>query len=72
MDAMMTARQVRQTCGPVTDMTLWRWLRDESTGFPKPVYVNRRRYWRAAEVAAWWASRSKDAPPAPQRADQAA
>lgn len=70
--AMMTSRQVRELCGGVSDMSLFRWARDERAGFPRPVYFNRRRYWIAAEIEAWWASRSKDAPPAPQRTDQAA
>lgn len=70
--AMMTSAAVRETCGRVSDMTLHRWLRCERAGFPKPVYHNRRRYWIAAEIEAWWTNRSTDAPPAPQRTDQAA
>lgn len=52
MDAMMTSKQVREACGNVSDMTLWRW--SKADGFPAPIKLNRRRYWRAAEVAAWW------------------
>ena len=54
MDTMITSRQVRETCGRVSDMTIWRWLKDAN--FPQPVKVNRRRYWRADDVRAWWAS----------------
>lgn len=44
---------VRDICGGVSDMWLWRRLKDDPT-FPRPVYVSRRRYWREAEVREWW------------------
>lgn len=67
--SMMTSADVRQTCGGVSDMTIFRWLRDERAHFPRPVYVNRRRYWRADEIRQWWETRSDEAPPAPQRSE---
>lgn len=36
--------------GGVSGMTLWRWLHDESLGFPKPTVIRNRRYWDASEV----------------------
>ena len=69
MTTMMTARQVRELCGGVSDMSLHRYLKNSD--FPQPVYFNRRRYWRGEEVVAWWASRSEEAPPAPQRRETA-
>lgn len=56
MDMMLNSRQVRANCGGVSDMTLWRWL--NSADFPQPVTVNRRRYWRADAVQAWWNNRA--------------
>ena len=56
MDTMLTSRQVREACGNVSDMTIWRWLQE--AGFPQPIYQNRRRYWRAGDVAAWWDARA--------------
>lgn len=56
MDTMLTSRQVREKCGNVSDMSLWRWTRH--AGFPEPVRLNRRRYWRAGEVDAWWEARA--------------
>lgn len=44
---------VRELCGGISDMTLWRWLNDPRLGFPKPVYIARRRYWRYADVISW-------------------
>lgn len=53
MANLMTGPAVRETCGGVSDMTLWRWLNDEKLNFPKPIYISRRRYWREAEIIAW-------------------
>jgi predicted DNA-binding transcriptional regulator AlpA len=52
----LPARRVWERYG-VTSMTLWRWLRDESIGFPQPVYIGRFRYFRIAELEAWEAKR---------------
>jgi len=37
----------------VSDRTLDRWLANESLGFPKPLLINRRRYFRERELAEW-------------------
>lgn len=52
-DKRIPARDVRDICGGVSDMTLWRWLNDPALNFPKPIYIGRRRYWREADVSAW-------------------
>lgn len=44
-------------CGGVSSMTLWRWMNDPQKGFPRPIYVGRRRYWREADVIAWLEAR---------------
>lgn len=62
--AMITARTVREICGGVSDMSVHRWLK--GSGFPRPVYHNRRRYWREDEVRGWWANRSEAPPPSPR------
>jgi len=49
----ISAHDVRHICGGVSDMTLWRWLHDESLSFPRPIYIGKRRYWREADVIAW-------------------
>ena len=43
-DVLLTARQIRTRYGDVSDMCLWRWLRDQKLGFPQPVLINGRRY----------------------------
>jgi predicted DNA-binding transcriptional regulator AlpA len=47
------ASRVRNLCGGISDMSLWRWLNEPSYKFPKPIYIGSRRYWREADVLAW-------------------
>lgn len=49
----ISAATVRQLCGGISDMTLWRWENSADLNFPKPVYIARRRYWRETEILAW-------------------
>lgn len=41
----------------VTTMTLWRWLNNDNVNFPKPIYINRRRYFRISDVLEWESKR---------------
>ena len=49
----ITATQVRARYGSIADMTLWRWLADPSLAFPRPLHINRRRFWRLDELEDW-------------------
>jgi predicted DNA-binding transcriptional regulator AlpA len=52
-----TGPQVEARYG-VTDMTIWRWLKNPKLGFPQPTMtVNGRRYWDEAELRQWELSR---------------
>ena len=55
-EIFLTARQTRQRYGGISDMWLWRRLHDDS-GFPKPLVINRRRFWRLSELIMWERSR---------------
>ena len=44
----------------VSDMTLDRWTRDESLGFPKPIYIRGRKSRRLAELEAFEERQAKD------------
>lgn len=44
----------------VSDMTLDRWTRDESLGFPKPIYIRGRKYRRLAELEEFEERQAKD------------
>lgn len=57
----ITSTQVRKICGNVSDMTIWRWLQDSSIAFPKPKYINRRRYWRETDLTEWLEARDQSA-----------
>lgn len=50
---LISAATVRELCGGISDMSLWRWLHDPELNFPKPIYIARRRYWREADMSAW-------------------
>lgn len=52
-DTRLTGPQVCERFGDMSDMTLWRWLQNDALGFPKPLVINRRRYWKLAEIEAW-------------------
>lgn len=51
------AAAVRDMCGGVSDMWLWRRL-DADPSFPRPVYISKRRFWREADVVAWLESQA--------------
>jgi predicted DNA-binding transcriptional regulator AlpA len=52
----LPARKVLQRL-QISDMTLWRYLRDPRVGFPHPVRFgvgkNPRRYFKLSELEAW-------------------
>jgi predicted DNA-binding transcriptional regulator AlpA len=51
-DELLPATPTRKRYG-VSDMTLWRWENDPALGFPKPIRINGRRYWRIADLQAF-------------------
>lgn len=50
---LLPAKDVRAMFGGVSQMTLWRWLQDESLGFPRPTLIRSRRYWDSDEIEAF-------------------
>jgi hypothetical protein len=59
----LTAAQVRKRYGGVSDMALWRWLRDERLGFPQPLRIQSRRFWRLTDLVAWECAQTAESPP---------
>jgi predicted DNA-binding transcriptional regulator AlpA len=44
----------------VSDVSLWRWLKDTRLNFPQPALrINGRRYWRLADLLDWERARSE-------------
>lgn len=42
----------------VTEMTLYRWLKDARLSFPQPIRIHTRRYWRLADLQAFEAKQA--------------
>lgn len=59
-DCFLTAAQTRARYGNASDMWLWRRQHDAS-GFPQPIVINRRRFWRLSELVAWERTRQEAA-----------
>jgi predicted DNA-binding transcriptional regulator AlpA len=59
------AAAVCELCGGISIMTLWRWAKQP--GFPQPIYIGRRRYWRESEIVDWLNSHADAACPAGRR-----
>lgn len=57
---LIPSRYVREHFA-VTNRTLDRWIVADSLGFPKPILINRRRYWYLAELRVWELSRARRA-----------
>ena len=55
----IAARELRNLCGGVSDMTIWRYLHDPYLNFPKPIYIKKRRYWQETEVISWLESQKQ-------------
>jgi predicted DNA-binding transcriptional regulator AlpA len=51
-EKLLPAAKVRQRYD-VSDMSIWRWLHNDELGFPKPLRINKRRFWRLSELRAW-------------------
>lgn len=49
---LLPARGVWSRYG-VTDRTLDRWLANDALSFPRPLVINRRRYFRERDLIAW-------------------
>ena len=62
---LLTAAQVRERFGNISDMSLWRWINDERVAFPRAVYISRRRFWRESEIDAFEARQAAAGVPAP-------
>lgn len=52
---LLTSAQVRARIGNISAMTLWRWVQRGT--FPPPVQVERRNFWRVADLRRWQAER---------------
>ena len=56
-DRFLTSAATKAFVGDVSDMCIWRWLRDPRVQFPEPVKINNRNYWRLGDLRRWQAER---------------
>ena len=47
---LRASRQIRAQFGDISEVTLWRWLKDEALRFPQPIKISGRNYFRADEI----------------------
>ena len=52
-ETWINAPEAQRLCGGVSAMSLHRWLADEQLGFPRPAYINGKRYFLKRDVIAW-------------------
>ena len=51
-DQWLPGPQVDKRYG-ITSMSRWRWTHDPELGFPAPVKVRRRTFWRLSDLISW-------------------
>jgi predicted DNA-binding transcriptional regulator AlpA len=54
---LLPTKEVMSRLGGVSQMTIWRYLKDDELDFPKPIYIKTRRYWREDDLEAWLETR---------------
>jgi hypothetical protein len=61
VDAILISQANLRRQLSVSPMTFWRWRVDKELGFPPGLCINRRVYFRWAEVQAWLARQQRTA-----------
>jgi predicted DNA-binding transcriptional regulator AlpA len=56
-DIFLTGPQVQRRYQK-SHVSIWRWINDETLGFPPPLKINRLNYWRLADLEAWEAKQA--------------
>jgi hypothetical protein len=46
----------------VSEQTIWRWRRNKALGFPNCFTIQRRNYWRLADLVKWERARAAASP----------
>lgn len=57
LNRRLPAAVVREICGGVSKVTLHRWMKRPELGFPRPITIGKRNYWREADILAWLEAR---------------
>jgi predicted DNA-binding transcriptional regulator AlpA len=65
IDKKINSKVVKEMLGGISEMTLSRFIGDENYAymkFPKPIYINRRRFWSHDELQQWLENRPSKKP----------
>src|SRR5262245_10110986 len=57
-DTLWASRRVRARYDDISEMTLYRWEHNPELGFPEPLRINGRKFWRERELLAWERTRA--------------
>ena len=49
----LTSADLRRIFGNCCQMTIYRYVNDETLNFPQPIKIRGRRYWDSVEIAAF-------------------
>ncbi|PJO47188.1 helix-turn-helix transcriptional regulator [Brucella pituitosa] len=60
MQKLITGPQVIERYH-ITPQTLGRWVKDATLGFPKPISIRRRNFWKSEDLDAFEASKQSKA-----------
>ena len=69
-EILLGSRLVRKRYNNSSAMTLYRWVKDPALGFPQPIVINGRNYWKLSQLVAYEkaaAARPRCKPRAPER-----
>ena len=56
---LIPAREVRRRCAGISQVTLYRWLRNPALGFPRPIRINSRMFFAEDKIAHWLDARAE-------------
>jgi predicted DNA-binding transcriptional regulator AlpA len=65
---LVGAVALRKLLGNISDMSLWRWINDEELHFPPAIVIQRRRFWRLADIERWLAAQASKKTMSPREA----
>lgn len=57
-DDLVTADELQKRYH-ISNVTLWRWSKNPTLGFPVAIQIGRRRLWKRTDLAAWEAQRAE-------------
>jgi hypothetical protein len=52
-ETMVGSRELQARYKHQARITIHRWKNDKELGFPQPVKINRRLYWRLGDIRQW-------------------